>query len=119
MLKTLGVKMKRIITLLFLLSLLTSCDLFAPPEVEYRVDAGASVDITIEGEGGSTEQFTVSSLPWTKRFTAEKGDFVYVSAQVKTTSSWVSVSIKIDGDTLDDAYSQGDYVIATASGTAE
>lgn len=99
--------------------LLSGCDLFKPPEVLYEVDSNTEVFITISGRGESTEQYSVASLPWQKTFSASRGDFLYVSAQVQDYSSWVSVSIKVNGDKIDDAYSSGDFVIATASGTAE
>lgn len=107
--------------IVFLIFAFASCELFAPPEVEYYVDANADVSITISGEGESTEQYSInsSSLPWRKAFTAESGDFVYVSAQVQDYASWVNVKIEVDGDEYDSASSQGDFVIATASGTAD
>lgn len=100
-----------------------SCEEFAEafrdPDVEYYVNASDEVFITISGEGESTEQFTVSSLPWSKKFTAGRGNFVYVSAQVNSYDGWVETRIDVNGDTIDEARSQGDFVIATSSGSAE
>lgn len=97
---------------------MTGCEPLSPPEVQYYVDASDPVDITISGSGESTEQYSVSSLPWRYQFTASEGDFVYVSAQVGEYGGWVETRITVDGDTLDEARSQGDFVIATSSGSA-
>lgn len=112
-------KQRIIILTAFLAAALSSCNLFGEPEIQYYVMASDEVSITISGEGESTEQFTVSNLPWTKEFTAERGDFLYVSAQVREYNGWVQTQIKVDGKVIDSAESRGDFVIATSSGSAE
>jgi hypothetical protein len=50
-------------------------------------------------------------------FYAASGQFVYVSAQNKTDSGEVHVSITVDGRVLQEATSSTRYGIATASGS--
>lgn len=96
----------------------TSCDLFDNSvEVRYEVTASVSVySVTISSAGGGTSQFSDVALPWSYDFTAEKGDFVYVSAGGYGT---VTVSIYLDGRLYRTTTSIGSPVIATASGRAE
>lgn len=112
--------MRRMIVTMALASVIVGgCNLFGEPEIQYYVMASDEVSITISGEGESTEQFTISNFPWTKEFTAERGDFLYVSAQVREYNGWVQTQIKVDGKVIDSAESRGDFVIATSSGSAD
>lgn len=77
----------------------------------------SSCDLTYSDSGGNTQQVSMSST-WELKFDADKGQFLYVSAQNNNNSGSVSVSIKCRGKTIDDANSSGAYVIATASGSA-
>lgn len=83
--------------------------------VVYKVTC-SSCDLTYSDSGGNTQQVSMSST-WELKFDADKGQFLYVSAQHNNTGS-VSVSIKCQGKNIDDATSSGEYVIATASGSA-
>lgn len=85
------------------------------PEVKYSVYC-ASCDLTYENKSGNTEQITVSGS-WDYEFEAEKGTFVYISAQNNNDHGTVSVQITVDGGVIEDASSTGAYVIATASGS--
>jgi hypothetical protein len=106
--------MALVIALLF--SVFTSCDLDTSVEVRYEVTASESVyRVTISTAGGGTGQFSDVALPWTYEFTAEEGDFVYVSAGGYGT---VTVTIYLDGKVYRTTTSIGSPVIATASGSA-
>ena len=59
------------------------------------------------------------SLPKTLSFYAPGGSFVYLSAQNKTGTGYVHVSITIDGRPLQEATAGSAYGIATASGSVQ
>lgn len=86
--------------------------------VRYRVGGTASkADITIENESGGTEQKTVN-VPWSETFEAERGQFVYVSAQSQDDASRkINCEITVNGETLETAESSGRFVIASCSGS--
>lgn len=87
--------------------------------VVYRVTgSAASVDVTFESEGGGTSQLSDEAIPWSYTFEAARGDFLYVSAQNQGETGSVTASVRVNGQTIDSATSEGAFVIATASGTA-
>ena len=84
--------------------------------VKYEVTGSASkVFITYQNENGGTSQ-EEASVPWSYSFTAESGDFVYVSAQNQGDNGSVTVTIYKDGEVFKTSTSSGGYVIATADG---
>lgn len=88
--------------------------------VTYLVDntygRGGHASITIENGTGGTEQ-SYEGLPWTKEFTPEHGQFLYVSAQDEDPwgSKGVEVSILVDGKKIRHAASLAQYAIASVS----
>lgn len=113
--------MRRVILVFVGMLLLTAgCDsLDNKVTIQYRVTgAVSSVDLTYENRSGNTEQISEAPLPWSYEFTAEIGDFVYVSAQNNDDSGIIRVEIKSEGRVIEEATSSGAFVIATASGSA-
>ena len=117
-----------VITLVFFASLWVIVSIFdeGTQEVRYQVSCTCdSVFITIEGQGGSTQQFSSvpmqkldgTDLEWTHTFSTDLDGytFLYVSAQNEHSSGDVSVSIYVDGKMVKNSYSIGGYSIATAS----
>lgn len=101
---------------------------FSPPDdeqsrfvnVEYRVDGTAnSVDLTIENSSGNTEQRDNVALPYRQSFNVERGAFVYLSAQNNGERGTVECEIRVNGVPIETAESEGAYVIASCSGSAE
>jgi hypothetical protein len=85
--------------------------------VEYSISGSAQgAGLTYRNATGGTEQNEVS-LPQTFRFYAASGSFVYLSAQNKTDTGYVHVSITVDGTPLQEATAGSAYGIATASGS--
>lgn len=86
--------------------------------VRYYVGGTAqTADITIENETGGTEQKTID-IPWDTTFSAERGQFVYVSAQSNDDAErLVNCKIEVDGEILESAESRGRFVIASCSGS--
>ena len=87
-------------------------------EVEYEVTGSAySVDVTYENSGGTTSREYGVGVPWSYRFSADPGDYVYISAQNTGTYGTVTVAIYLDGEIYEAETSEGAYCVATASGT--
>lgn len=85
--------------------------------IEYSITGSAgAVGLTYQNASGGTEQRIVG-LPSSMSFYSMPGRFVYVSAQNKTSSGDVHVSITVDGSVLQQATSSTAYGIATASGS--
>ncbi len=85
--------------------------------VKYEVTGSAdSVSLTYQNDSGGTSQTSNSYLPWTYTFLAQKGDFVYISAQNNGEYGSVTVRIYLDSTQVKTSTSSGAYVIATASG---
>jgi hypothetical protein len=85
--------------------------------VEYAIDGSARIaGLTYRNATGGTEQNEVS-LPKTFSFYVAGGSFVYLSAQNKTGTGYVHVSITIDGRPPQEATAGSAYGIATASGS--
>lgn len=96
------------------------CNVFGPSgEVVYSVTGTATrVDLTYENSSGGTSQIANAVVPWEYSWTtAEKGDFLYVSAQIVSEAGSITVTINKDGKTLQSSTSSGFASIATASGT--
>lgn len=104
-------------TIIIILNILNSgCLSTTTHTVKYEVTGSASkVFVTYENEYGGTSQEEVY-LPWSYTFTAESGDYVYISAQNLGDSGSVTVTIYKDGEVFKTSTSSGGYVIATASG---
>ena len=84
-------------------------------EATYWVGGTAkSASLTYETPTG-TEQRTVS-LPWSKAYKFNKGDFAYISAQNQGKAGTVKVEIRVEGVAWKHAESSGAYVIASCSG---
>ena len=75
-----------------------------------------SVDITYR-IGNSTSQEKNVKLPWEYELHANRGDFLYLSAQNNGKTGTVYVRISKNGMYLESSQSEGAYAIATASGT--
>ena len=88
--------------------------------VVYEVDSprvpGATSSLTYANESGNTEQHTVS-LPWRMEFEAAPGQFLHVTAQSGGYGN--ACRIKVNGVTVEQADSSGQYSIASCSGLAE
>jgi len=103
------------------LTILTSCESSSlSGEVEYVVDCSPSgFDITYQNSSGNTSQQDISSGNWTYSFTGASGDFVYISAQANNENATVTTKIYYKGKLIENATSNGDYVIATSSGSLD
>jgi len=87
--------------------------------VTYEVSGSASkVDLTYNNAQNGTEQLGDKSIPWSKKYTMEFGDFMYISAQNQGETGSVTCKIKVDGVVVKQSTSSGAYVIATCSGSA-
>lgn len=88
--------------------------------VEYTVSGTATrASLTYATSGGGTAQQADRALPWTFSWTANRGDFVYISAQNSGQTGCVSVTITVRSATYKTTQSCGAFVIATASGTVD
>lgn len=85
--------------------------------VEYRIDGTAfSADLTYENATGGTEQHSGVRLPFSLKFNAIDGQFLYISAQNHGKTGSISCHILLDGVEQKTATSEGEYVIADCSG---
>jgi len=103
------------------LALFAGCDaITGHSDMEYRITGSASrVSITYENGSGGTDQISNRALPWSYAFDGERGDFVYVSAQIVEGNGSITVSIYKGGDLFESAFASGFAAIATSSGTLE
>jgi len=86
-------------------------------QVTYKILGTTSrASLTYENEQGGTEQGEVNT-PWEGSFTAENGQFVYISAQNVRDNGSVTCQIWVDGVKWKESTSSGAYVIATCSGS--
>ena len=84
--------------------------------VTYEVTGTASsASMTYETPGGTSQQSDMS-LPWSHTFSAEEGQFLYISAQNQDRAGTVTAAIKVDGVIAKSSTSSGAYVIASTSG---
>lgn len=106
-----------------LLMLLAGCSnpLDNSRSVKYKVTStAATVNVTFVNGSGDTVQNNGEEPPWEITFSADTGDFVYVSAQMMEDGDHsVTVTIYSDGDVFDTSTSTGPYAIASASGTLD
>lgn len=81
--------------------------------------SAARVDITYQNSSGGTSQVSNATLPWTYSLSGLKtGDFLYVSAQITSTSGGSLVAtINRNGKYFQSATANGFASIATASGS--
>ncbi len=86
--------------------------------VRYAVAGTAKrVSITLSNATGGTEQYGDCPVPYDYQFRAEKGTFLYISAQNQGDSGTVITTIWVDGKRFKESKSSGAYVIASASGS--
>jgi hypothetical protein len=87
-------------------------------KVQYRISGTASsVFVTLNNESGGTSQYSKVKLPVTYDYKKFNDKFVYVSAQNEGASGSVTVEIYYKDKLLKKSTSEGEYVIATASGS--
>ena len=86
------------------------------PDAEYRV-TGSRADLTYANAQGGTAQASSVTLPWSYKFSASTGQFLYISAQNTGDSGSITVSIYKRGVLYRTTSSTGAFVIATASGS--
>jgi hypothetical protein len=85
-------------------------------EVEYKISGTAtSVNVTLSNSSGGTEQYSNVLLPKNYNYKYFSDNFLYISAQNNGSSGTVKVKCYYKGVLKDSAYSEGAYVIATAS----
>jgi Mycobacterium membrane protein len=88
-------------------------------KVTYRVKGTAgAANLTYRNPEGGTVQTSVR-LPWEVSFDAKGGTFLSVSAQNQGVSGSVTCEILLDGDSRTTSTSNGAYVIAECSNSAE
>jgi hypothetical protein len=77
-------------------------------------------DVTYTNKTGNTEQATIS-LPWRYAFQAERGQFLYVSAQTSGSgdAARIECQITVNGTVAEEARSTGAYKIASCSGSVD
>lgn len=89
-------------------------------EIKYIVTCTPEgFDVTYSNESENTEQVDVSGSQWSKSFNATPGTFVSLTAQAKNENAKISVKIYYNGKVIEKAESSGDFVIASASGSAD
>ena len=81
--------------------------------VVYEVTGDGSASLTLRNASGGTDQLTVP-LPWSQTLPLPPNGFVYLSAQQEG-SGTVACKITYGGRVVQQASSNGDYVIATCS----
>lgn len=84
-------------------------------KMRYEVHCN-TCSITYSNASANTEQGDMSGF-WHYDFSANSGQFVYISAQNSAATGTVSVNILYNGKPFENASSSGAYVIATASGS--
>lgn len=87
--------------------------------IEYKVTgtATSSASLTYANASEGTSQLSSATLPWTYKFSAKSGQFLYISAQNNGSFGCVDVEILKDGRAFKSSFSCGAFVIATASGS--
>ena len=84
--------------------------------VTYAVHGGSNTySVTYKNKDGNTEQIESVPRGWKYEFRTRYFDFMYISAQNNSNSSYVQCEILIDGVVIEDAKSEGAYRIATCS----
>jgi hypothetical protein len=105
------------IIILALLTVLFVSQANSQGKVEYVVNSSSpGLSITYTNEGGNTEQKKVKSTLWKTSFIGTPNQFVYISAQTLNKNTQIGVKIIYNGEIIERANSNGDYVVASASG---
>jgi hypothetical protein len=87
--------------------------------VTYWVKGTAdSASLTYNNQSGNTEQKSEVDVPWHLKFEAERGQFLYISAQNNGESGTIKTQIIVDGDVIAESESEGAYVIASCDASA-
>lgn len=93
-----------------------------PSTVEVVLEIHGVGDITYNNASGNTEQrhSVGRSGAWTTvdEYSVDRGEFLYVSIQNAFDRGTVQCRIIVDNETVEEARSDGAYVIATCSGSA-
>jgi hypothetical protein len=87
-------------------------------KVEYSIAGAGYASITMTNESGATEQHRVS-VPFYHTFDVGRGFFAYISAQEGGAGEHLMVTLRVDGEAIQQAESTTRYGIATASGKVE
>jgi hypothetical protein len=85
--------------------------------IEYRASAQTRVSVTYATTGGGTAQQNDVPSRWSTTISAQRGDFLYISAQQGNTTGCVLVRIIRGGNDIQSGQSCGPFAIATASTT--
>lgn len=95
--------------------------------VTYRITGRThQADVTYRNAGGNVEQDDISRFsaadsfnnkPWTLTFDAAAGDFVQISAQNGRDVGTIKCEILVNGDVIEQAESNGGFVIASCNGS--
>jgi hypothetical protein len=81
--------------------------------VTYKLDGTArTAHVTYTNQDGGTEMEDVT-VPWEKTFTARRGHFLYISAQIGTQSGSLKAQIDVDGKQFKSAISHGAHNITS------
>ena len=108
--------MRITITLLAFTLLAAGCNsITGASDITYEVTGVGRASITY-AIGGSTNQLD-AALPWSLSFSADRDEFLYVSAQKDGSSACVFARILKKGDLLESGTGCGAFAIATASAT--
>ena len=86
-------------------------------DVTYHIESSNGASVTLQNEGGGTEQFDIASGVWTKKMVSRPGDFLYISAQSTSDSDFAKITCKIFVDLVEVkvSTSEGAYKIASCS----
>lgn len=110
----------KIILLLFIMGLASSCSNPFDSSIDLRYEVTGSaelVNITYENLNGGISQLSAIPLPWSVTLSADPGDYVYLSAYNRGESGSVTVTIYEDGSVFKRASSEGAHVTASVGGT--
>ncbi len=85
--------------------------------IEYVVKTNKNgFDVTYINKQGNTEQKSVKGNNWSTHFESKPNSIVSLSAQTNNKNDVVNVKIIHQNDILEEAKSEGDFVVASASG---
>lgn len=84
--------------------------------VQYVVSgASRQADLTYQNANADTSQESGAIVPWDYSFTADVGEFLYISAQRGEAPGDITCSIQVDGVTVETNTSSGPFTICQAS----
>lgn len=87
-------------------------------DIEYTVTGTTGTRVSITYESGSgTSQVSSATVPWSYSFKAEKDGFLYVSAQILSSTGSITATIKKNGKDFKSGTASGFAAIATATGS--